>query len=491
MATAASARKVTMNINRIATKIVATIGPATESEPAIGRLLDSGVNVFRLNFSHGELDDHRMVYQRVRRVTAERNLRAAILQDLQGPKIRVDLMDDPNGATLEEDAEFRICTRTVSGTSLRASTSFAAIARDVTPGDRILLDDGNLELAVTDIERGTEFGDEVVTRVVHGGRLKSNKGINLPGTRLNVPALTEKDEADLAFGIELGVDLVALSFVRTASDIELAKARVRALGGDQPVIAKIEKPEAISNLESIVAAADGIMVARGDLGVELSTEQVPGVQKRLIRLCNNASKPVITATQMLESMITNPRPTRAEASDIANAILDGTDAVMLSGETAVGAYPERAVATMVRIAEQIEREFPASYDPPSIPGGDHVVQRSIASAAQALARPLGARAIAVLTESGLTARYVSQTRPGVPIVAFTSHETLANRLSLWHGIQSVVADISGSTDSVIEMVARYMKDEGVAFPGESIVIVGARMREGFGFSIFLEVHTIG
>ena len=471
----------------IATKIVATVGPATSSEERIANLVAIGVSVFRLNFSHGSQADHKQVYDRIRRAASAAGRPIAILQDLQGPKLRVGNMDGENGAELITGSEFRICTTEIVGSSERASTSFASFAHDVRIGDRVLLDDGNLELAVTSIEFGTVNGDEVVTRVIHGGHLKSHKGINLPGTIINAPALTEKDVADLEFGIGLGVDLVALSFVRTPTDIVLARERIRALGGTQPLIAKIEKPQAVDNLEEIVRSADGIMVARGDLGVELSVEAVPLIQKRLIKLANELGKPVITATQMLESMIENPRPTRAEASDIANAILDGTDAVMLSGETAVGAWPLEAVGVMTRIAKRIESQesivvvrSPASSESRS-------VQKSVANAARELAQNLGARAIAVLTASGVTAARVSQARPGVPIIAFTDNETVANRLALWHGVDPVLFDLSGSPDENIENVREYLQTHHFGNVGDTLVIVGAR---GWQRAIFLEVHQI-
>jgi pyruvate kinase len=477
----------------VATKIVATVGPATSSEARIAELIAAGVSVFRLNFSHGSQDDHRVVFETIRQVAAESARSIGILQDLQGPKLRIGKMADEGGAELVTGEEFRICTNEVVGTATRASTIFPDMARDVRIGDRVLLDDGNLELAVTGIEQGTEFGDEIVTRVIHGGRLKSHKGINLPGTYINSPALTAKDLDDLAFGIELGVDMVALSFVRESNDVLLAKERIRTLGGTQPLIAKIEKPQAVENLDEIVRAVEGVMVARGDLGVELSVEGVPLVQKRLIRLCNELGKPVITATQMLESMIQNPRPTRAEASDIANAILDGTDAVMLSGETAIGDWPIEAVGVMTRIARRIEASqsgntstIPASTVP--IVAGS--VERSVANAARALGQNLGAKAIAVLTESGVTAARVSQSRPGIPIIAFTDKQRVANRLTLWHGVEPIVFDLSGTTDDIIARIVEYVSAQSIAVHGDAIVIVGARPRSGQALSVFLEVHRI-
>jgi pyruvate kinase len=475
---------------QIATKIVATIGPATSSPERIASLIATGVSVFRLNFSHGTQDTHREVYDLIRRAAGESGRPIAILQDLQGPKLRVGEMEGEEGTELEPGAEFRICTNDVAGTSQRASTTYQQLAHDIHIGDRILLDDGNLELTVTGIEHDTEFGDEIVTRVVHGGRLKSHKGINLPGTIINSPALTEKDVSDLEFGIGLGVDLVALSFVRTHTDIVLAKERIRILGGSQPLIAKIEKPQAIENLEDIVRAADGIMVARGDLGVELSVEAVPLIQKRLIKLANDLGKPVITATQMLESMIENPRPTRAEASDIANAILDGTDAIMLSGETAIGKWPLDAVGVMVRIARRVESQDVTVAFQPAANRESRSVQQSVANAARALVQNLGAKAIAVLTESGVTAARVSQSRPGVPIVAFTDNESVANRLALWHGVDPVVFDLSGTTDDIIERLISHLAANTTCVQGDSVVIVGARPRSGRAQSVFLEVHQI-
>ncbi|MEJ7837266.1 MAG: pyruvate kinase, partial [Thermomicrobiales bacterium] len=472
------------------TKIVATIGPATSSPERIANLITAGVRVVRLNFSHGSQEDHRQVYDRVRSAAHDADTPIAILQDLQGPKLRVGTMSDPEGNSLETGATFRICTVEIVGTSERASTTFPDLARDVRVGDRVLLDDGNLELVVTSIEQDTEFGDEIVTRVIHGGHLKSNKGINLPGTQISSPALTEKDVEDLEFGINLGVDMIALSFVRSSADIVLAKDRIRVLGGTQPLIAKVEKPQAIDNLEDIVRAADGIMVARGDLGVELSVEAVPMIQKRLIRLANEMGKPVITATQMLESMIQNPRPTRAEASDIANAILDGTDAIMLSGETAIGEWPLEAVGVMKRIARRIESSEVLYVAPRATQHEVRTVQQSVAVAARELAQNLGAKAIAVLTASGVTAARVSQSRPGVPIIAFTDNQTVANRLALWYGVTPVVCDLTGSTDDIILRITSSLKSQGIGLPGDAIVIVGARPRQTQVQSVFLEVHLM-
>ncbi|HEY8292497.1 MAG TPA: pyruvate kinase, partial [Thermomicrobiales bacterium] len=323
-----------------ATKIVATLGPATTDAAVLTALIRAGVDVVRLNFSHGTHDEHAAAYATTRSIAKSLGRPIAVLQDLQGPKIRTGTLAAGSPVTLRDGATFRITSEAVEGTAERVSTTYQHLPDDVQSGDRILLDDGRMELRVTAIE-----GADVVTTVVHGGALGEHKGINLPGVKVSSPALTEKDLDDLAFGIKLGVDYVALSFVRTPQDVRLARAALKRLNSTTPLIAKIEKPEALDDLPGVIDAADGVMVARGDLGVELSPERVPSAQKRIIRLANARGKVVITATQMLESMTTNPEPTRAEASDVFNAILDGTDAVMLSGETSVGKFPIETVKT--------------------------------------------------------------------------------------------------------------------------------------------------
>jgi pyruvate kinase len=332
------------------TKIVATIGPASSSPETLERLVRAGADVLRLNFSHGSHEQHQEVIRASREIAARLDRPIALLQDLSGPKIRTGRVKD-NAITLRAGARLTITTdAAVEGTPERITTTYSALPRDVKPGDQILLDDGNLELRVL-----SAAGESVLCEVVDGGPLRSNKGMNLPGVTLSTPALTDKDRIDLAFGVRNGVDYVALSFVRRAADVEQARELMRSLGGELPIVAKIEKPQALEELSAILRAADGVMVARGDLGVEIGTEDVPIVQKRIIAAANRAGKAVITATQMLESMIENPRPTRAEASDVANAILDGTDAVMLSGESAIGKYPIEAVQTMARIADYTEQ----------------------------------------------------------------------------------------------------------------------------------------
>lgn len=480
------------------TKIVATVGPATRTEAQLAALLDAGVDVIRLNFSHGTQAEHAVTIERARRLSAERGRAVALLQDLQGPKLRVgDLVgDDP--VRLEPGALMTIVAGgdEFPGTAGRVWTSYERLAEDVAAGDQVLLDDGAMALRVETVRRSDGGAGEVVCRVVDGGLLRPQKGINLPGVALSVPALTAKDEADLAFGVAQGVDLVALSFVRAPEDLRRARAAIRTLGGRQPLIAKIEKPQAAQRLEAIVRASDGIMVARGDLGVELSPEEVPTIQKRAIRLANAQGVPVITATQMLESMMTNPRPTRAEASDVANAILDGTDAVMLSGETAVGQYPIEAVRVMDRISREMERE------PAFLAGGGRgrgtldlaeAAARSeghaIARAARALARALPATAIVVLTATGRTAGLVSKERPGVPIVAVTARAEVARRLALWHGVLPVVSGVAFAGDPT-GLVERVLRENGLAAPGDRLVIVGSIPRAPRGRNVYLQVHRM-
>lgn len=477
------------------TRIVATVGPASSSPEMLGRLILAGVTTFRLNFSHGEHSTHEQVYRDIRRVAVDLNRPVTILQDLQGPKLRIGNLKDGPFDIATGDA-FRICTQPVDGTADRVSTSYPDLARDVRAGDRILIDDGLIEVEVVATEFDTAHGDEVICRVIHGGTVKPQKGINLPGTPISAPAMTAKDESDLAFGIGLGVDMVALSFVRSAKDVMLARNRIHALGGQQPLIAKIEKPQAIRELAEIVSASDGVMVARGDLGVEISADQVPLIQKRLIRLANRAGKPVITATQMLESMLHNPRPTRAEASDIANAILDGTDATMLSGETAVGDYPVESVQTMASIARTIEADsswrlaMEAAVAAAPIPHEPNDVPAAIAEAAATMARNVGAVAIVVVTGSGGTVSRVSQRRPGVPILAFADNPRVAANLSLLHGIVPICEDLATEPGALVEQLDAGVRRLGYARPGDRVILIGSVPRAADTRGIFLECHEI-
>jgi pyruvate kinase len=404
------------------TKIVATIGPASTARDVLTRLLDAGMDVARLNFSHGTHEEHAQRITLLREIGRTFEHPLAIIQDLQGPKIRTGALQNGAPVQLRAGERFDITTREVSGTAARVSTTYAALPHDVRRGDRILLSDGLIELRVLD-----SADDVVRTEVVFGGELREHQGINLPGVQVSAPALTPKDAADLDFGLQQGVDYVAVSFVRRAGDIEQVKQRIAASGKPTPIIAKIEKPEALDDLPAILEAADSIMVARGDLGVEMPAEQVPVVQKQLIEAANAVGVPVITATQMLDSMIRNPRPTRAEASDVANAIIDGTDAVMLSGETATGLYPVEAVQTMVRIAEVAEasgRHGDIHAVPPKSTTRPGSVGSAISAAACAIVQTVPVRAIIAFTISGNTARLVARLRPTVPILALTPSEAV-------------------------------------------------------------------
>ncbi len=477
------------------TRIVATVGPASESTTVIERMILAGVTTFRLNFSHGSHDRHEMVYRRIREVAARLGRPTTILQDLQGPKLRIGNLENDEPFEVSTGDMLRICTAPLAGTNTRVSTSYPDLGKDVRVGDQILIDDGLIELVVIDVELDTDWGDEVVARIIHGGFIKPQKGINLPGTNVSAPAMTNKDIEDLAFGIHLGVDMIALSFVRSPLDVTDAKRRISEMGGSQPLISKIEKPQAVQALESIVDASDGLMVARGDLGVELNSERVPLIQKRLIRLANQAGKHVITATQMLESKIENPRPTRAEASDIANAILDGTDAVMLSGETAVGKWPVKTVETMAQIARTIESDpgwqramRTISSDRQEI--DDASVSTAIAYAAASLAKDVKARAVVVLTASGLTAQRVSQQRPGMPILAFADCSDVAARLSLWHGIVPVHEPLAANRDELQRQIDDGIRRLGYASTGDKIVTVGRAPHGDNATALFLQFHEL-
>jgi pyruvate kinase len=415
------------------TKIVATLGPASTDAATIEKLILGGMDVVRLNFSHGTKEEHRKRLDTVRKVAQRLGRPVACLQDLSGPKIRTGLVSGDDGVHLEPGSTFILTTDDVLGTSERVSASYPELPNDARPGNRILLDDGLIELEVEAVS-----GHDVRTRVVSGGILKSRKGINLPGFALSVPSLTDKDREDLAFGLSLDVDFMALSFVRTGDDIRALKSLLAEHDRrDLPVIAKIEKPEAIDNLNSILELTDSVMVARGDLGVEIAAEKVPTLQKEIIRQANEKGRVVITATQMLESMVSHPRPTRAEASDVANAILDGTDAVMLSAESAVGRYPVESVRTMARIAAYTEdaqdeqarwKRQNASMQQSSL------IPRAAAMAACGAAEQLHARYIVAFTESGATARLVSQFRPRQPVLAMTPSERVYRQLALPWGV---------------------------------------------------------
>ncbi len=465
-------------------KIVCTLGPASSTPERIGDLIDAGMSVARLNFSHGSHEDHAKMLHIVRAEADRRGKAIAVLLDLQGPKIRVGRFQHGQ-VELRAGNEFTITTEDIIGDDKRVSTTYQHLALDVKPGDQILLDDGYLSLAVTRIE-----GHEVKTVVVTGGILKNNKGINLPGVDVSAPALSDKDRVDIGFALRYGVDYVALSFVRWPEDVIEAKRLLTADNVCIPVIAKIEMPQALERLGDIIDVADGIMVARGDLGVELGPEKVPLWQKRIIEETNKRGKIVITATQMLESMITAPRPTRAEASDVANAVLDATDALMLSGETASGLHPIEAVRTMARIIEEIEKSayYRANTEHPGIQLA--ISTNAIAHAAFTAAKEMKLRTIVAVTDSGGAARLVSEYRPEANIVVLTTNEVSFRRLALVWGVTPVLIGPAATTEELIDRVEATLIERNFALPGENVLITMA-VPVGAGLQTnVLKIHQI-
>lgn len=467
------------------TKIVATLGPSSSRPEQIAKLVDAGVDLFRLNFSHGSNDDKAEVIDSIRSIAERKKKAIGILADLQGPKIRTGRME--NGAiSLRKGESISITTDEVKGRPGLISTIYKALPTDVKPGARILLDDGLIEFRVQSIE-----GNTVHCTVVDGGVLKDLKGINLPGVNVSSPSLTPKDRIDLDFCLEKKVDYIALSFVRKAEDVEDIKRIIQQRGLSVPVIAKIEKPEAIRNFSSILKVTDAVMVARGDLGVEINAEKVPLIQKNIIRACNEAGKPVITATQMLESMILHPRPTRAETSDVANAIIDGTDAVMLSGETASGAYPVEAVKTMVKIALDVEKSglwrLPSAVDHQQ----KQSVAAAVAEAACHAAAAVNARGIVVFTQSGSTAALIAKNRPQLPIIAFAPSEEIRRRLALYWGVRSLPVGAMSNTDQQIALVDETLLTSGVGRKGDVVVITMGVPIGSHGSTNLMKVHTLG
>jgi pyruvate kinase len=466
------------------TKVVATLGPASSNHEVLGGMVEAGLDVVRLNFSHGERADHVARFELVRAVAKERDHNLAVLVDLQGPKIRVGVVDD-DGVRLDRGKEVTL----VSGTDRCAEPDipvvYPALAADVHQGDRILLDDGAIGLRVEDVE-----GERVRCQVERGGVVKSRKGVNLPGVAVSAASMTAKDRADVATAVEFGADYVALSFVRKPEDVVEAKQAIAEHGGDIPVVAKLERPEAIDVLDEILEVADAVMVARGDLGVELAVEQVPPIQKHIIARANSLGVPVITATQMLESMVASPRPTRAEASDVANAIFDGTDAVMLSQETAIGQYPVEAVATMNRIAREAEATPYLSAPPPPAVGALDV-PATVCRAAVQVATDLGARAIVAFTESGASARYVSRFRPRTSIIGLTTSEAARRRMALYWGVETASPLGKGTqVRSMIDDADERIVAEGLLTPGDLIVVV-AGSPGGRGGTNRVLVHRVG
>ncbi|HET9995386.1 MAG TPA: pyruvate kinase [Candidatus Acidoferrum sp.] len=465
-------------------KIVCTIGPASRSPRMIDRLLSAGMDVARLNCSHGTHEEHAKSIAMLRAAGIEHEKPLAILADLQGPKIRTGALAGGGPVLLRTGQQFEITTAKVLGDSTRVNTTFTPLPREVHRGDRILLSDGLIELRVEKVRPG-----RVICEVVNGGALGEHKGINLPGVKLRVPALTPKDRADLLFALKHGANYIAVSFVRRAEDVLLAKQLIRRAGKDTPVIAKLEKPEAIENLDAILKAADGVMVARGDLGVEMSPERVPVVQKTIIARAREFRRPVITATQMLESMTENPRPTRAEASDVANAIFDGSDAVMLSAETASGKYPVEAVDMMARIIEEAEgsiREFPR----PSLQEQLKVAE-TVAELVCHASRELHMKVIAVFTHSGFTARLVSRYRPMVPIVAFSPEAETRRRLALiWGALPRKIQDVR-KVDGLAAVAEKRLLEERLVRKGDVIGIVAGTPMGIRGTTNFMKFHVIG
>jgi pyruvate kinase len=464
-------------------KIVCTLGPATASAEQITRLVDAGLDVARLNLSHGTHADHQLVYDRVRAASNASGHSVGILADLQGPKIRLGTF--PGGPVrLHPGDGFTITTDDVPGDRNEASTTYAGLAGDVRPGDRILIDDGRVVLQATGVT-----GSRVTTTVLVGGMISDHKGINLPGVAVSAPPLTEKDRADLRWAIGLGADMIALSFVRQPTDADAARAIMNECGAQLPLIAKIEKPEAVEALPEIVAAFDGIMVARGDLGVELPLEQVPLVQKRAIILAREKARPVIVATQMLESMISAPRPTRAEVSDVAAAVDEGADAVMLSAETSVGDYPTEAVATMSRVVcaaeEESLRPLSSLTRVPTTTGG------AIARAAAEVGAIVGARALVAFTMTGETARRLARYRSSIPLLAFTSVPATRRQLALSWGVETFIVPLLDHTTELVGQVEEVLLDLGRCEKGDKLVIVAGSPLGSAGKTNTLRVHRIG
>jgi pyruvate kinase len=451
------------------------------------------MNVARLNFSHGTQQEHAIVIERIRTISARLGYAIAILQDLQGPKIRTGSLQGKKPVTLVDNTQVTITTRDVVGTAEIISTTYQQLPQDVKPADRILLNDGLLELRVLDKNE-----TDMRCLVIHGGELGEHKGINLPGVAVSAPALTEKDRDDLRFGVLHDVDYVALSFVRKPEDVLEAKQYIRELQLEHngqnkkhlipiPLIAKLEKPEAIARLDDILEITDGVMVARGDLGVEMAPEKVPLIQKHIIVRCNELGLPVITATQMLESMVTNPRPTRAEVSDVSNSVLDKTDSVMLSAETATGAYPIEAVQMMVRIALETEAGSRTAQQPKC----QRLTQaRAVSHAARALSEEASVRAIVVFTRSGNSAHLISKDRPRVPILAYTPSERVRRQLALWWGVWPHCIELQGTTEKLVEAVEHRLLEDKLIQTGEYVVIMGGLPVASRARTNFVKLHRV-
>ncbi len=464
------------------TKIVATLGPASSSPAVIRQLIQAGVDVARLNFSHGSHDEHAKTIAVLREISAELERPVTILQDLQGPKVRVGQLPDNQIQLVPGQMVWLVPEAQFTNQPDAIPIDYAYAAEEAAPGAHILLADGLFELQVVEVK-----GAALKCRVIEGGALKSRKGVNFPGLNLRLPSLTDKDKEDLEFGLSQDVDWVSLSFVRSAQDVRTLKETLSARGADKPVIAKIEKPQAVANLEAILDEVDGVMVARGDLGVEISPENVPMLQKRIIEMCNRRGLPVITATQMLESMIHEPMPTRAEASDVANAIIDGTDAVMLSAESAVGDFPVRAVEMMVRIAREVESHIQFKSYPPA----GHTETDALGEAAGVIDRMIGPRCIVVLTTSGHTARIVAAERPKALVVAPTCEARVYHRLNLlWGILPLLVKDQPETFEGLVQLAEATVRQRGLAQAGEKILVLGGLPALRPRGTNFLKIHTV-
>lgn len=484
MNTASKSSSVLVNSRRA--KIVCTLGPATDNQEVLSALLTAGMDVARLNFSHGSHAEHARRLRMVRETAAMCGKAVAIMQDLQGPKIRTGALEAGKRVELREGATVIITTRAVPSSDRYISTTFQRLPQEVNPGNSILLSDGLIELRVEEVK-----GTEVRCRVVNGGELGEHQGINLPGVELRISALTKKDREDLEFGIQHRVDYIALSFVRRADDVLALKRILARAERSIPVVAKLEKPEAIDHLDDILRATDAVMVARGDLGVELPPEMVPAIQKQIINRASAMKVPVITATQMLESMTVHPRPTRAEASDVANAVIDGTDALMLSGETATGHYPVRAVEMMARIISVTEgaQRSTASRD-----GWERAealdVPEAICETVAHMTSELHLKAVAVFTQSGSSARLISKYRPRVPVFAFSPFDNVMRRTALYWGVSPVHMKRLQSTDRMVEAAARRLREMGVVNQGEFIAVIAGNPIARRGSTNILKVHKI-
>jgi pyruvate kinase len=465
-------------------KIVATVGPASNNKEMLRALAKEGVDVFRLNFSHGNHEDHLKVIHLVREINQELGLHIALLQDLQGPKIRVNEVKP--GTEIKAGESITITTRELLGNHEIVSTSYENLPRDVKVGDMILIDDGKIELKVSEVR-----DIDVICKVVYGGSLKSRKGINLPFSKVSAPSLTEKDMADLEFGLKHKVDWVALSFVRKAKDIESLRAIIDSHNSTTRIIAKIEKPEALENIDAIIAATDAVMVARGDLGVEIWMEEVPMVQKMLVEKCNKAAKPVIVATQMMESMIENPRPTRAETNDVANAVMDGADALMLSAETAAGKYPIEVIRSMVRTINSVERQANIFYKFQEVdPKSPNYFNDSLILTACKLAKDVNAKAIVGMTQLGYAAYKAASHRPNANIFAFTSNDSILNTMNLVWATKAYHYDKASSTDDTIADVEKILKRDGHVKSGDIFIILASMPIQERGRSNMIKVHVV-